>query len=197
MSTKCQYRPVFSRRANISSTDRPVHREVDHERDDDAAHQDVKPVQARHDIVEPEKEDLAAAHLQKDRRVRVDADVDLGRPLEILDHEKGNAHDDRHELQPRRKEPLPPPDGRDGQGDAEAAGEQDGRVHGAQQEVFLGGGGVKGLGVAVAEDGIEQEHPPEKEDLREEEEPHPDLLPGGVDGFRLPCSRGYLAFSSS
>ena len=61
MSTKCQYRPVFSSRAKFLPRDRPVHREVDHEGDDDEAHQDVKRVEARHDIVETEEEDLAAA----------------------------------------------------------------------------------------------------------------------------------------
>ena len=51
--------------------------------------------------------------------------------------------------------------------------------------ILLGSACMKILGVLVAEDGIEEEHAAEKEDLREEEKPHPHLLPRVIDMSRF------------
>ena len=92
-------------------------------------------MQTRHDVVQPEKEDLAVPELQKNRRIGIDADVDFGHPFEVLDDEKGHAHGTVASCSHEEKKPLPPPDGRYGKGHAEAAGEEDGGVDRAE-EVF-------------------------------------------------------------
>ena len=136
----------------------------------------MEPVKAGHDIVEPEKEDLPFGELQEHRRIGVNSHVNLGGPLEILDDEECNPHEDRSELEQGRRNILSFFDGGNRKGDRETAREENDGIDRPQDDVLLGGAGMKVLSILVAVDGVEEEHAAEEEDLREEEEPHPHLL---------------------
>ena len=62
----------------VLPVDRLFPREVEHKGDDKNPGKDMEPVQAGHNVVKPEKEDLSLVSSEQYRGIRVDAQADLG-----------------------------------------------------------------------------------------------------------------------